>query len=217
MSCTDSLRRWKRSCCARPFGAHDDLVERLAGAYSEDDPARRQAAERGKRLCHHRGVVAQGRGQHAGAQDDSLRRGCRRAQPGDGVGRMAIGMAPGLVVVAGPDGVEAVLFRGDGEVEELSWAELFSRGLVAESKHRVLSGASSVARTRPCALNHAVEARFMSRTDPGSPAEPARRGLGRRPTEPAPARATRATTRQARPLRPRPRSARPDRGRGRAA
>jgi hypothetical protein len=33
-----------------------------------------------------------------------------------------------------------MLLGGDGEVEKLPWAELFSGGLVAESKHRFLSG-----------------------------------------------------------------------------
>ena len=146
-----------------PLGSDHDLVERLAGAHAEDDAARGQAAQRGEGLGHHGRVVAQAGGEHAGAEDDALGRGGRGTQPGQGVGGVAIGVAPGLVVIAGPDRVVAELLGGDGEVEELAWAELFGRGLVAESKHRVLSGRVGVAQARPRALNDAAQAAFLSR------------------------------------------------------
>ena len=51
---------------------------------------------------------------------------------------MAVGVPPGLEVVAGPHRVEAEALGGEGEVEEPARAELLGRGLVSESQHVVL-------------------------------------------------------------------------------
>ena len=62
------------------------------------------------------------------------RRDRRRAQPYERVGGVAVGVAPGLEVVARPDRVEARGLRGDREVEEPPWRELLRGRLVAESE-----------------------------------------------------------------------------------
>ena len=97
----------------RPGRTDDDLVERFAGAHAEDDAAGRQAAQRGEGLCHDGRVVAQRRRQDARAQRDALRGDRGGAQPGQGVGGVAVGVAPGLEVVARPDRFEAVVLRRD--------------------------------------------------------------------------------------------------------
>ena len=76
----------------RPGRADDDLVERLAGADAEDDAARRQAAQRGEGLRHDRRVVAQRRGQDAGAQ---RARGCVEAAAAPSQA-MALGACPSV-------------------------------------------------------------------------------------------------------------------------
>jgi hypothetical protein len=44
-------------------------------------------------------------------------------------------MTPGLEVVAHEDAFKAVGFGGDGEIEQLTRAELFGRSLIAEALH----------------------------------------------------------------------------------
>jgi hypothetical protein len=45
-------------------------------------------------------------------------------------------MTPWLKVIADEDAFESVVFRGDCEIEQLTRAELFGRGLIAEAQHR---------------------------------------------------------------------------------
>ena len=55
-----------------------------------------------------------------------------RGQPGEREGRMAIGVAPGLVMVADHDAVEPIALGLDGELHQLPRPELLGRCLVAK-------------------------------------------------------------------------------------
>jgi hypothetical protein len=44
-------------------------------------------------------------------------------------------MTPWLEVVAHEHAFETVVFGGDGEIEQLTRAELFGRSLIAEAQH----------------------------------------------------------------------------------
>ena len=65
---------------------------------------------------------------------DAARRLGRGAQPDERVGGVAVRVAPGLEVVAGPDGVEAGALRGEREVEQAAGRELLGGRLVAEGQ-----------------------------------------------------------------------------------
>ncbi len=92
-------------------------------------------AERAEGLRDDRGMIAEGRGQDAGADLRPPRAGAERAEPDERGGRVAIGMLPRLEVVADEDQVEADLLGEAGEIEQLARAELLGRGLVSEFQH----------------------------------------------------------------------------------
>ena len=89
-----------------PVDADGHLVERLPRADAQDHAPRRQAPERREGLGDDRRVVAERRGEYGRAEDDPLRCLGRGAQPGERVGRVTVGVAPGLEVVGRPDRVE---------------------------------------------------------------------------------------------------------------
>ena len=127
-----------------PVDAHRDLVHRLARPDAQDHAPGGKAAEGRERLGHDRRVVAERRREDGGPEGHPARRDRGRAQPHERVGRVAVGVAPGLEVVARPDRVEARRLGGDREVEEASRRELLRGRLVAESQggHVILSGPS---------------------------------------------------------------------------
>ena len=53
-------------------------------------------------------------------------------------GRVAVGVLPGLEVVADEHGVEADLLRGAGKIEQLVRPELLSGRLVSDPQHHAL-------------------------------------------------------------------------------
>ena len=119
----------------RPLDAGDgDLVHRLAGPDPEHHAAREQAAHRRERLGDHGGLVAEGGGEHAGAEQDALGALADRAHPRERERRVAALVAPRLVVVGHDDAVEAALLGGHAELDELARAELLGGGLVADAK-----------------------------------------------------------------------------------
>ena len=116
-----------------PLDAGDrDLVHRLAGADAEHHAAGEQAAHRRERLGDHGGVVAEGGGEHAGAEQHALGALADRAHPRERERRVAAFVAPRLVVVGDGDGVEAVVFGEHAELDEPARAELLGGGLVAD-------------------------------------------------------------------------------------
>ena len=139
ISVTASLRRANRSLPSGQARPERHLVERLAGADAEDDPARGQAAERGEGLRDHGRVVAERRREHAGADQHPLGAGAERAQPRQrGRGVPAVVATPRLEVVGDEDGEsKPVLLRpATAEVGELGWPELLRGRLVAQVASR---------------------------------------------------------------------------------
>src|SRR5207253_2551819 len=99
------------------------------------DAAREHRAQRAKRLRHDRGVVAEGRRRDAGADHHPPRAGAERAEPGERVRRMAVGMLPWLEMVADEHRVETDLFGQARKIQEFARSELLGRGLVSEFQH----------------------------------------------------------------------------------
>ena len=126
-----------------PLDADWLLVHRFAGADAEDDPPGGETAEGRECLGHDRGVVAEGRGQDAGAERDVVGRLGGRAQPHQRVGGVTPGVPPRLEVVARPDRFEPGPLRRDREVEQATGRELLGGSLVA-----VAHGIASQSRTR---------------------------------------------------------------------
>jgi hypothetical protein len=97
-----------------PLDARDrHLVEDLAAARAERDATRVQRPEGAERVRHHRRVVAERRGQHAGAELDPLGPLAHRAQPRQRERRVPSPVPPRLEVVTDPDIVQAGLLRED--------------------------------------------------------------------------------------------------------
>ena len=126
------------------------LVQRLAGADPEQDAPGVEGAERPDRLGDDRGVVAEGGGDDAGADDGARGALAQSAHPGERKRRVAAGVAPGLEVVADQDRIEAHRFGVDREIEQLAGRELLCRGFVAELQHsrpRRIRGSARARRT----------------------------------------------------------------------
>ena len=117
-----------------PVDPDRDLVHGLARAHAQDHAPGREAAQGGEGLRDHRRVVAERRGEDARPEDHPRRGLGGRTQPGERVGRVAVGVAPGLEVVARPHGVEAGALGGDGEIQQASRRELLGGRLVAEGQ-----------------------------------------------------------------------------------
>ena len=187
-----------------PVDADRDLVHRLAGADAEDDPVLGEAAEGRERLGHDRRVVPERGREDAGPERDPGRRGRRRAQPDEGVRGMAVGVSPGLEVVAGPHRVVAGAFGRDGEVEEAAGMELLGRRLVAEGqrglrgRHRGLHGHDCCISGRPRAPRRRPAPAASRRSGSTAPVGPAPRPAGPRPTATSARSPTRAAARRSR-------------------
>src|SRR5216684_5756687 len=80
-------------------------------------------------------MIAEGRGQHAGADLGALRPGAERAEPDERRRRVPVGMLPRLEMVADEDRVEPDLFGEAREIEQLLRGELLGRGLVSKFQH----------------------------------------------------------------------------------
>src|SRR5690606_22297990 len=78
-------------------------------------------------------VIAEGRREHRGAEQHARGRLARGAEPRQGGGRMAALVHPRLQVITEEHGVEAVLLRADGVVEQFARPELLARGFVSET------------------------------------------------------------------------------------
>jgi hypothetical protein len=77
---------------------------------------------------------------------------------------MAVGVFPGLKMIADEDGIEADLFREAGEVKKLARAELLGGSLVSKSQHaRGLSRAWPAA-NRPLRPRAACQVEARMRT-----------------------------------------------------
>src|SRR5579871_6789275 len=117
----------------RPFGVgHGDLIERFAGAHAQNDPIWCEDAQRRKRLRDDGRLIAKCRRQNAGSQDNTLGALPSRAQPGKREGRVAVGVSPGLKVIADPGAIEAELLSLNREVKQLAWSKLLCRSLVSQ-------------------------------------------------------------------------------------
>jgi len=108
------------------------LVQRFAAADAEERTAGCEERDRGHRLRHDRGVIAERRRGHAGAETRA--RGARRggAEPREREGRVTARVAPGMEVIAHRDAVEAELLGQHGVVEEPPGIELLRRRFPAE-------------------------------------------------------------------------------------
>ena len=118
-----------------PYDAESAFVQVLACADPEDDAVRKQRPERPECLGHDCRVIAKGRSHDRGAERNVLCPLAGGGEPGERKRRVAIGMTPRLKVIADEDALESVGFRGDGEIEQLTRAELFGRSLIAEAQH----------------------------------------------------------------------------------
>ena len=117
--------------------ADDDLVERLAGADAEGDPAGVERAEGAEGLRDDGRVVAEGRRHHRGAELHPLGALADSGQPGQRERGVTPVVAPRLEVVADPDAVEAHLLGEHCVVEQPPGGELLRRGLVPDlQRHR---------------------------------------------------------------------------------
>ena len=96
----------------------------LARSDAEDDSVRHQNAKSPECLRDDRWVIPEGRCRNRRAQQDLLGPLACGGKPGDRKRRVAIGMTPGLEVIAHEDAFETVVFGGDREIEQLSRAEL---------------------------------------------------------------------------------------------
>ena len=100
-------------------------------------------------MGNNRRVKPEGGGQHRGANGDAL--GARQGggHPGRRERGMAVGVFPGLKMVADEDRFKAGLFRFDGEAQQGVWRELFSGSLVTEAHTRspMLAGQESFDQT----------------------------------------------------------------------
>src|SRR5690606_34913418 len=117
----------------RPRLSQRDLVERLARADAENDALRIHRPERRELLRDDARVIAEGRREHRGAEQHARGRLTRGSEPRQGGGGVAALVHPRLQVIAEEHGVEAVLLRADGVVEQFARPELFARGLVSET------------------------------------------------------------------------------------
>jgi hypothetical protein len=80
-------------------------------------------------------MIAEGRGQDAGADLGAVRPGAKRAEPDERRRRVSVGVLPRLEMVADEDRVEADLLGEAREIEQLTRTELLGRGLVSEFQH----------------------------------------------------------------------------------
>src|SRR5205823_588544 len=125
---------------AGPLDSQDrNLVHRLAGPHAEKYPSWGELIERRHCLRHDGRVIAKGRRDDAGAKAYPARPLSQRRQPGKGERRVAIGVSPGLKVVAYDHAVESALLGMDRKVEQFARWELLSGRLVAQSQPGHLS------------------------------------------------------------------------------
>ena len=133
----DRLAQARKALFAvRPCNAERTFVQVLACADAEDDTVREQRSEGPKRLGHDGRVIPEGRSHDGGAECDALCSLAGGSEPRERKRCVTIRMTPWLKVIADEDAFESVLFRGDGEIEQLTRAELFGRGLITEAQHR---------------------------------------------------------------------------------
>src|SRR5438309_11849011 len=104
----------------------------LAGADAEDHALRKQQPEGAECVGDDRGVLAKSGCRDRGSESDASRSLADGGQPREGKGRMAVGVTPGLEMVADENRIESVGLGRDREIEQLARAELLSRSLVAE-------------------------------------------------------------------------------------
>ena len=119
----------------RPAAADDVLVEVLARAQPEGEPAVAEQVHGRSLLGHDGGVVAHRRAGHIGHQLDPLGHLGDRAQHAPGVRRVALRVQPRGVVVAGHLEVEARLLGRSGVADKLTGAGLLGHQRVAEPRH----------------------------------------------------------------------------------
>src|SRR5262249_46513525 len=96
--------------------ARRHLVERLPGADAEDDASGEHRPQRAKDLGDDRRVIAEGRGQDAGADNRAPCARAKRAQPGERIGRMTVSVFPRLEMVADKDRIKTDLFGKAGKI-----------------------------------------------------------------------------------------------------
>ena len=136
MSVTASLSRANRSLCSgqsTPTGT--SFIDSPVPTPRIIRP-RGEAGQRRERLGDDRGVVPERGREDARAEDHPTRRLGRGTQPDERVRGVAVGVAPGLEVVARPDRVEPGLLGGNREIEQALGRELLGGRLVAEGQGR---------------------------------------------------------------------------------
>src|SRR4051794_4902811 len=125
-----------------PALSDDVLVEVLAGAEAEGEPALAQQLHRGGLLGDDGRVVAEGRAGDVGHQRDPRRRPRGGAEHRPRIGRVALLVEPWEVVVGDDGEVEAGGLGGDHVVDQLARAGLLAHHRVAPLGH----GSSSALR-----------------------------------------------------------------------
>ena len=128
-----------------PLDAERTFVEVLARAHAKDHSLGVERAERSERLGDDRGVIAKSGRYDRRPKQDSLRTLAGRGQPCERKWRVAVGVAPGLKVIADENRVEAVRLRGYRKVEQLTGSELLGRGFVTKLQLGPQSVAPAVA------------------------------------------------------------------------
>ncbi len=121
----------------RPAAAHHVLVEVLAGAQSQPEPAVRQQLHRRRLLRHHRRVVAHRRTRHVRHQRNPRRRLRGRAQHAPRVRRVTLLGQPREVVVRGHREVETRLLGTHHVLHQLTRPGLLGHHRVPDSHHAV--------------------------------------------------------------------------------
>ena len=133
---------------------HRDLVERLAGADAEHHPSGVEQPEAGERLRQHRGVVAEGRGQHGGAELDPRRALPHRRDPRHRRRGVPALVPPRQEVVGHHRAVQPHLLGAHGVLDQLTRPELLRRRLVSDpQRHGLPACPDSAVRTKlgcPC-------------------------------------------------------------------
>ena len=141
---------------------HGDLVQRLAGADAEHHPSGVEQPEAGARLREHRGVVAERRGQHGGAELDPRGALPHRRDPrqrGRGVPAL---VPPRQEVVGHHRAVEPHLLGPHRVLDQLPRPELLRRGLVSDPQRHGHQPAPIPVRTKLGCPRHAVGLPFST-------------------------------------------------------
>ena len=154
----------------RPAAADHVLVEVLPRTQPEHEAAVPGEQRDRRRLLGDDGrVVPHGRAGHVGHERHALGRRRDRPEHGPRVGRVALRVEPGEVVVADDLEVEPRLLGGDGVGDELAGPALLAHQGVTEGDHaRVLSVDRGMARLYPMCGRSDVP--IVRRTAAGSPA-----------------------------------------------